>query len=118
MNIKYTFYKIFAMASFSIVALANLSFAQGDPKTLYQKDGYKLVWADEFNENGKPNASSWRYEEGFVRNQELQWYHKAAQIFSAHALNALLERSAIDAQAAFYLGSVAQTSQTREGGLA
>ncbi|MDF7825364.1 family 16 glycosylhydrolase [Pontiellaceae bacterium B12227] len=35
---------------------------------------YKLVWSDEFNENGKPNPDNWTYEHGFVRNNELQWY--------------------------------------------
>jgi beta-glucanase (GH16 family) len=36
--------------------------------------GYKLVWSDEFNEDGKPDEHNWIYENGFVRNQELQWY--------------------------------------------
>ena len=35
---------------------------------------YKLVWSDEFNKDGPPDSSSWTYENGFVRNQELQWY--------------------------------------------
>jgi beta-glucanase (GH16 family) len=35
---------------------------------------YKLVWADEFNNNGAPDPNKWTYEKGFVRNQELQWY--------------------------------------------
>jgi beta-glucanase (GH16 family) len=39
-------------------------------------DGYKLVWADEFNTQGKPDSANWSYEEGFVRNEELQWYQK------------------------------------------
>lgn len=38
------------------------------------KDGYKLVWADEFNNNGRPDTANWDYERGFVRNDELQWY--------------------------------------------
>jgi len=33
-----------------------------------------LVWSDEFNATGKPNAAYWKYETGFVRNEELQWY--------------------------------------------
>jgi beta-glucanase (GH16 family) len=70
MNINHSIYRVL-----SFVVLATPAFAQNqDPKTLYKKDGYKLVWADEFNENGKPNATSWRYEQGFVRNQEQQWY--------------------------------------------
>jgi beta-glucanase (GH16 family) len=36
--------------------------------------GYKLVWADEFNKEGKPDTTNWRYEKGFVRNEEAQWY--------------------------------------------
>jgi len=36
--------------------------------------GLHLVWNDEFNIKGKPDSSAWRYEKGFVRNNELQWY--------------------------------------------
>ncbi len=39
-----------------------------------QYPGFKLVWHDEFSQNGKPNKRDWIYEEGFVRNQELQLY--------------------------------------------
>jgi len=35
---------------------------------------YKLVWSDEFNKDGPANSSNWTYENGFVRNQEFQWY--------------------------------------------
>jgi beta-glucanase (GH16 family) len=42
----------------------------------YKSEGYKLVWADEFNKNGKPDSSNWRFEKGFVRNEELQWYQQ------------------------------------------
>jgi len=38
--------------------------------------GYRLVWADEFNKDGAPDASHWGFEEGFVRNHELQWYQR------------------------------------------
>ena len=38
--------------------------------------GYKLVWADEFDQGTKPDEQNWIYEHGFVRNQELQWYQK------------------------------------------
>ena len=37
-------------------------------------DPWKLVWFDEFNQNGKPDPAKWTYETGFVRNQEAQWY--------------------------------------------
>jgi len=35
---------------------------------------YKLVWSDEFETDGPPNPANWSFEQGFVRNQELQWY--------------------------------------------
>ena len=38
--------------------------------------GMKLVWNDEFNKKGKPNPECWKYEKGFVRNEELQWYQE------------------------------------------
>lgn len=37
-------------------------------------EGMKLIWNDEFNETGVPNAAFWNFEKGFARNQELQWY--------------------------------------------
>ena len=37
---------------------------------------YKLVWADEFNNLGSPDPELWSFEQGFVRNEELQWYQK------------------------------------------
>lgn len=39
-------------------------------------DGYRLVWADEFNKNGPPDSANWIYEKGFVRNEEFQWYQE------------------------------------------
>lgn len=36
--------------------------------------GYVLVWSDEFDVPGPPDPTSWRFEGGFVRNHELQWY--------------------------------------------
>lgn len=37
---------------------------------------YELVWSDEFDYTGKPNEASWSFEEGFVRNEEFQWYQQ------------------------------------------
>ncbi|MCG9972856.1 glycoside hydrolase family 16 protein [Christiangramia crocea] len=39
-----------------------------------EKNGFELVWAEEFNEGNKPIPKSWSYEYGFIRNEELQWY--------------------------------------------
>jgi len=41
-----------------------------------KENGYHLVWADEFNKDGPPDTASWRFENGFVRNQEFQWYQR------------------------------------------
>jgi beta-glucanase (GH16 family) len=48
--------------------------------------GMTLVWNEEFNINGKPDSAFWRYERGFVRNQELQWY----QPDNANCINGVL----------------------------
>lgn len=40
----------------------------------YEKEGYQLVWADEFNKDGRPDSTRWGYEHGLVRNEEYQWY--------------------------------------------
>ena len=35
---------------------------------------WKLVWSDEFDRPGQPDPTKWGYEEGFVRNNERQYY--------------------------------------------
>jgi beta-glucanase (GH16 family) len=35
---------------------------------------FELVWQDEFNNDGAPDAAKWTFESGFVRNEEAQWY--------------------------------------------
>lgn len=49
-------------------------------------DNWTLVWHDEFNKNGPPDPGNWTYENGFVRNNELQWY----QPQNAYCTNGLL----------------------------
>jgi beta-glucanase (GH16 family) len=41
------------------------------------RPGWRLVWADEFNRDGLPDPKKWIYEEGFVRNNEAQYYTRA-----------------------------------------
>jgi beta-glucanase (GH16 family) len=38
---------------------------------------WRLVWSDEFSGEGLPDPAKWDYEEGFVRNQEAQFYTRA-----------------------------------------
>jgi len=35
---------------------------------------WKLIWSDEFDQPGLPDPSKWNYEEGFLRNNEEQFY--------------------------------------------
>ena len=37
-------------------------------------ESWRLVWSDEFDYSGLPDQATWGYEEGFVRNNELQYY--------------------------------------------
>lgn len=41
---------------------------------VFSQSEYKLVWSDEFDNTGVPDSSSWNFENGFTRNEELQWY--------------------------------------------
>lgn len=40
---------------------------------------WTLVWADEFDREGLPDPEKWSYEEGFIRNHELQYYTSGRQ---------------------------------------
>ncbi len=37
---------------------------------------WQLVWSDEFDKPGLPDAKKWGYEVGFIRNNEKQYYTK------------------------------------------
>lgn len=61
------------------------SYAKSDTKTgstskseseTKGKQGWKLVWSDEFNKQGFPDLEKWQCEVGFIRNNELQYYTK------------------------------------------
>ncbi|MBQ5367837.1 MAG: hypothetical protein IIU43_10210, partial [Thermoguttaceae bacterium] len=49
------------------------------PQTVRTTDGreLKLVWNDEFNGEGLPDAKKWTYEVGYIRNNESQYYTDA-----------------------------------------
>jgi beta-glucanase (GH16 family) len=40
-------------------------------------DNFNLVWADEFNGSGVPDLTKWGYEDGYIRNGELQYYSRS-----------------------------------------
>jgi beta-glucanase (GH16 family) len=59
-------------------------------------DGYTLAWSDEFGTNGAPDPQNWTFENGLVRNQELQWYQpQNARVEGGHlVIEARRERQA------------------------
>jgi beta-glucanase (GH16 family) len=60
-----------------------------------QIKGYNLVWNDEFNENGKPNSEFWSFENGFKRNNELQWYQEENAICKDGILTITAQREQV-----------------------
>lgn len=44
--------------------------------SVFAQDNYNLVWSDEFDYCGAPDSTVWNFEQGFARNEELQWYQK------------------------------------------
>lgn len=58
----------------TFLASADPQFSSPDNSPPPEYTGYKLVWADEFNVEGPPVSANWVHEQGFVRNNEAQWY--------------------------------------------
>jgi len=56
-----------------VLGLARMAGAQ-TPANQEAGSGWKLVWSDEFDRDGRPDPARWTHDTGFVRNQELQWY--------------------------------------------
>ena len=54
----------------------NLGFTDNLSVTKVGEGPLVLMWSDEFDGVGSPDESKWGFEEGFVRNNELQWYQQ------------------------------------------
>ena len=67
--------KIKGLLCLSLIICALCVAQDGDAKGKKLKK-WKLVWSDEFNQDGPLNKEVWKYENGFVRNGELQWYQQ------------------------------------------
>ncbi|WOH36239.1 glycoside hydrolase family 16 protein [Thalassotalea fonticola] len=63
--------KTYCYFAFCLTLLAPLSWSS--PAEL---GDYQLVWQDEFNCQNRLSNADWDYEQGFVRNHELQWYQQ------------------------------------------
>lgn len=57
------------------VSLAGNEIKVGKPYEC-PPEGYTLAWSEEFDKDGSVDEALWNYEQGFVRNHELQWYQK------------------------------------------
>ncbi|WP_047417371.1 family 16 glycosylhydrolase [Cellulophaga sp. Hel_I_12] len=58
-------------------------------KTSPSKNGWHLVWSDEFNYTGKPDTTKWGYDYRFIANQEKQYYTdslKNARVEKGHLI--------------------------------
>ena len=68
------FYCLLGIAALGVVAFRNWppQVTAQAPKTI--KGGWRLVWHDEFDEDGSLDSEKWDFEKGFVRNYEEQWY--------------------------------------------
>lgn len=54
-----------------------MSYGAGNSESISVPQGYNtLVFDDEFNETGAPDSTKWNYEEGYIRNGEIQYYTK------------------------------------------
>lgn len=84
---KNRFLLINLLLIFTISACAqNRNTLAENATPIYEVPNMKLVWSEEFNVDGKPNPEFWRYENGFVRNEELQWYQSENANCSAGVL--------------------------------
>src|SRR5215210_2097440 len=57
-----------------LIALLGACSPTPAPAPSANAERYMLVWSDEFTGDGPLDSTHWAYENGFVRNQELQWY--------------------------------------------
>ena len=57
------------------------------------KDGYRLVWADEFISDGKPDESKWTFEVGG------KWHNQELQAYTDHLKNACVSEGQLHIRA-------------------
>ena len=68
---------LFLLALMLLCGLAPVSGAESAaPEADFTNLTYELVWADEFDTDGRPDAAHWRYDTGGSGwgNNELQYY--------------------------------------------
>jgi beta-glucanase (GH16 family) len=60
----------------SILLFIAVAFISNKPVAQEVTGTYQLVWSDDFNRDGQADTTKWKFESGFVRNQEAQWYQQ------------------------------------------
>jgi len=58
----------------SVISSLLLFSCSSNKKAVTLLKEYKLVWADEFDNAGRPDPTKWNFEIGFFRNNEKQYY--------------------------------------------
>ena len=76
MNLKNTYFKNKKTTLISRLFLLLILIA-GTSSNAQKREKWKLVWKEEFNYSGLPNAKKWSYEVGHIRNNEKQYYTNA-----------------------------------------
>ncbi len=73
-NLQFLFPSIFLIPVYG--CRSTKSSERSRAADVYRKEGYQLAWSDEFNKDGQPDPANWKFEKGFVRNEEWQWYQE------------------------------------------
>lgn len=74
-----------------------------------------LVWAEEFGADGAPDAATWGYEVGMIRNQEAQYYTEGRpENVRVEAGNLVIESRKEDYAGAHYTSGSVNTLGKRE----
>lgn len=81
LNLSIHIRRLFVGAAYSgLIYMSSGCTPEGHTQTQFDENAvastspWQLIWSDEFDEDGPPNPQHWGYEEGFVRNRELQLY--------------------------------------------
>lgn len=67
--------------SMVLLLLGSCTYKKKTENKITENDGWKLVWSDEFDQNGLPDTTRWNYDtrgnEYGWGNNEKQWYNVA-----------------------------------------
>lgn len=57
-----------------VMKIVNFAIGLSFSLCTFAQDDWRLVWSDEFNNDGPLDSSVWNFEQGYARNEEDQWY--------------------------------------------